>query len=257
MKVYFIGAGPGAADLITLRAKNLIEKCPVILYAGSLVPVEVLSYALDNAKIIDTASLTLEEIIQHIGEAKKTDQDVARLHSGDPSIYGAIAEQMRCLDNLKIDYEIIPGVSSFTAAAAVLKKELTLPSISQTIILTRTNGVASSMPEKEDLKKLAQSCATLAIYLSIKNIKSIIKTLKPLYGETCPIVICYRVSWPDQLIVQATLETILEKLKPHKLTRTALILVGWVLSDDQQFTDSKLYDPTHQHLLRPAKKSIS
>ena len=252
MTVHFIGAGPGAPDLITVRGLNLIRKCGVCLYAGSLVPAEVVAEAPADARVLDTAAMNLDEIIAEIEDADDKGLDVARVHSGDPSIYGAIAEQMRRLDHLGIAYDVTPGVPAFAAAAAALGSELTLPDVSQTIILTRTAVRSSSMPAGEDLATLGKSGATLAIHLSIANLAHVVKDLTPLYGADCPVAIAYRVSWPDQAFIKGTLGDIRAKVKDAGLTRTALILVGRVLGD-AEFTDSRLYAPDHTHVLRPAK----
>src|SRR5579862_5638550 len=198
MTVHFIGAGPGAPDLITVRGLRLIERCPVCLYAGSLVPPEVVEAAPAGAHIVDTAPLTLDAIIAEIAAAHRAGRDVARVHSGDPSLYGAIAEQMRRLDALGIPYDVTPGVPAFAAAAAALRCELTLPEVAQTVILTRTAVRASSMPTGEDLTTLGKSGATLAIHLSINNLARVVRDLAPLYGADCPAVIGHRISWPDQ-----------------------------------------------------------
>jgi precorrin-4/cobalt-precorrin-4 C11-methyltransferase len=252
MTVHFIGAGPGAADLITVRGLRLIQSCPVCLYAGSLVPEEIVRTAPKGARVIDTASLTLDEIIREFATAHAEGKDVARVHSGDPSLYGAIAEQMRRLDTLAIPYDVTPGVPAFAAAAAVLKRELTLPDIAQTIILTRTAMQASPMPEGEALENLGRSRATLAIHLSIRNLKYVERTLIPHYGPDCPVIVVYKVTWPDQQIIFGTLSTIVAKVRSAKLTRTALILVGHVLAQ-RDFRDSALYDPAHEHVLRNRK----
>lgn len=253
MTVHFIGAGPGAADLITVRGLRLIRQCPVVLYAGSLVPAEIVEQAADDARIIDTAPLNLDEIIDEIEKAHNAGLDVARVHSGDPSLYGAIAEQIRRLQALGIAYDITPGVPAFAAAAAALGNELTLPEISQTIILTRTTMRSSPMPNREDLTTLGASGATLVIHLSIRNLRYIGQTLSPLYGADCPVAVVYRASWPDQIIIHGTLADIREKVRQAKLRRTALIIVGRVL-DEQAFPDSKLYDPQHAHVLRSKKR---
>jgi precorrin-4/cobalt-precorrin-4 C11-methyltransferase len=252
MTVHFIGAGPGAADLITVRGLKLIESCPVCLYAGSLVPTAIVRAAPAGARVIDTAAMTLDEIIAELIEAHRQGKDVARVHSGDPSLYGAIAEQMRSLDDLGIPYDITPGVPAFAAAAAVLKRELTLPEIAQTIILTRTSMQASAMPEGEALEELGRSRATLAIHLSIRNLKAVERSLTPHYGADCPVVVVYRVTWPDQQIIHGTLRTIAAKVRAAKLTRTALILVGYVFAETN-FRNSALYDPRHEHVLRNRK----
>jgi precorrin-4/cobalt-precorrin-4 C11-methyltransferase len=252
--VHFIGAGPGDPELITVRAKRLIETCPVVLYAGSLVPKEVVSLARADARVIDTAPLHLDQIIAEIEAANAAGQDVARVHSGDPSIYGAIAEQMRRLDALGIPYDVTPGVPAFAAAAAMLKSELTLPDVSQTIILTRTDGEASPMPESESLALLGRSRATLAIHLSVRNIHKVVADLTPHYGADCPVVVVYRVGWPDQHVIRGTLADIKAKVKATKITRTALILVGRVF-ENTGFSDSRLYHADHQHVLRPKRKA--
>ena len=255
MTVHFIGAGPGAPDLITIRGRNLIAKCQVCLYAGSLVPKEVVAFAPPGALVRDTAPLNLDEIIAEIKTAHDAGNDVARVHSGDPSIYGATAEQMRRLDELGIPYDVTPGVPAFAAAAAELKQELTLPEVSQTIIATRTTMHASAMPKGEELAKLASIGATLVIHLSVRNIKFVQDELIPHYGKDCPVVVAYRVTWPDQQFIHGTLANIREKLRKSKISRTALILVGRVF-DAKNFRDSALYDPKHVHVLRPKKKTL-
>jgi len=254
MTVYFIGAGPGAPDLITLRGRDLIARCPLVLYAGSLVPAEVVAFAPAGAKVMDTAPMTLDEIVAEIESGHAAGQDVARVHSGDPSLYGAIAEQIRRLRKLGIAFEIVPGVPAYAAAAAALESELTLPEISQTLILTRTTMKASAMPAGEDLATLGKSGATLAIHLSIRNLKHIETELTPHYGADCPVAVVYRASWPDQQIIRGTLSDIRRKVRAAKITRTALILVGRVLGETD-FIDSKLYDPDHVHVLRPKRSA--
>ncbi len=253
MTVHFIGAGPGAKDLITVRGLNLIRACPVVLYAGSLVPPEIVAEAPKDARVIDTAPMHLDEIIAEMEAAHSKGHDVARVHSGDPSLYGAIAEQMRRLDDLDIDYDVTPGVSSYAAAAAALGAELTLPDVSQTVILTRTSVRSSDMPDGEDLKTLGASGATLAIHLSVNNLAGVIRDLVPNYGEDCPVVVAYRVSWPDEQILRGTLGDIRGKVKAAGITRTALILVGRVLGQ-ADFDDSRLYAADHHHVLRPKDK---
>jgi precorrin-4/cobalt-precorrin-4 C11-methyltransferase len=250
--VHFIGAGPGAPDLITVRGLRMIERCPVCLYAGSLVPTEVLAAAPPGALVIDTAPLTLDEIIGHISNADSRGLDIARLHSGDPSLYGAIAEQMRRLDALGIHYDVIPGVPSFAAAAAALRCELTLPEISQTVILTRTATRSSAIPEREALDRLGASRATLAIHLSINNLARVVRALTPHYGADCPVVVACRVSWPDELMINGTLGDIRHKVKAARITRTALILVGRALAG-RAASESRLYAADYHHLLRPRR----
>jgi precorrin-4/cobalt-precorrin-4 C11-methyltransferase len=252
--VYFIGAGPGAPDLITVRGQRRIEQCPVCLYAGSLVPAEVIACAPDGAKVMDTASMHLDDILGEIEAAHALGQDVARVHSGDPSLYGAIAEQIRRLEAAGIAYEIVPGVPAYAAAAASLGKELTLPDISQTVILTRTAMKSSEMPSGEELETLGRSGATLAIHLSVRNLRYVEQALTPYYGADCPVAVIYRASWPDQQVIRGTLSDIREKVRAAKITRTALVMVGRVLGDTE-FTDSHLYDPDSVHLLRPKRSS--
>lgn len=249
MTVYFIGAGPGAADLITVRGLRLIEQCQTCLYAGSLVPEELVQAAPASAQIVDTAPLHLEQIMELIIEAHARDEDIARVHSGDPSIYGAIAEQIRILREHDIPFEIVPGVPAFAAAAAAVESELTLPQIAQTIILTRTSGKASAMPPNETLEILGASKATLAIHLSVRNLTYVNEALVPHYGEDCPVIIAYRVSWPDQLIVRTTLRDMKDIVRKNKITRTALILVGEVFAE-ADFEPSRLYDADFAHVLR-------
>jgi len=254
MTVYFIGAGPGDPDLLTIKGRDLIARCPVCLYAGSLVPEAVVAHAPDGAKVIDTAPMTLDEILTDIEAAHTAGHDVARVHSGDPSLYGAIAEQIRRLRTKNIPFEIIPGVPAYTAAAAALETELTLPEISQTLILTRTTMQSSAMPEGEELEELGRSKATLAIHLSIRNLRHIERALTPHYGADCPVAVIYRASWPDQQIIRGTLSDIRGKVREAKITRTALIMVGRVLSEEN-FRDSALYDAEHTHILRPEVKA--
>ena len=252
MTVHFIGAGPGAPDLITLRGLRLIRRCPVCLYAGSLVPREVIAEAPEGARIIDTAPLDLDEIIGEIEAAHRAGQDIARVHSGDPSLYGATAEQMRRLDALGIDYDVTPGVPAYAAAAAALKCELTLPEVSQTLVLTRTSTRSSPMPDGEELTLLGRSGATLAIHLSVTNLAKVVRDLLPLYGAECPVAVAYRVGWPDEAFVRGTLADIRDKVKAAGFTRTALILVGRVLAKSE-FSDSRLYAADHHHVLRPRR----
>ncbi len=253
MTVHFIGAGPGAPDLITVRGLKLIQAAPVVLYAGSLVPEAVIAEAPSDALILDTAPMHLDQIIEEMQKAHADSKDVARVHSGDPSLYGAVAEQMRKLDALGIDYEVTPGVSAYAATSAALKKELTLPDVAQTVILTRTAVRSSSMPNGEDLDTLGKTGATLAIHLSVNNLAHVQRTLIPHYGEDCPVVVAYRVTWPDEMFIHGTLGDIREKVKASGITRTALIMVGRVLGTDN-FDDSRLYAADHHHVLRPRVK---
>ncbi len=250
MTVHFIGAGPGAPDLITVRGLAIIRRSPVVLYAGSLVPREVVAEAPPGARVIDTAPLHLDEIVAEMETAHRAGKDVARVHSGDPSLYGAIGEQMRRLDALAIPYDVTPGVPAYAAAAAALRTELTLPGVSQTVILTRTATRSSPMPDGEDLDSLAVSGATLAIHLSVTNLTKVIRALTPHYGEDCPVVVAYRVGWPDERLIRGTLADIREAVKAAGITRTALILVGRVLASGA-FADSRLYAADHHHVLRP------
>jgi len=250
MTIHFIGAGPGAPDLVTVRGLRLIQAADLVLYAGSLVPEAVVAEAKPGAKVVDSAPMDLDAIIEMMAAAVADGGIVARVHSGDPSIYGAIAEQMRRLNTLDLEFDVTPGVPAFAAAAAALKMELTLPEIAQTVIVTRTSVRATTMPEGEDLLTLGKSGATLAIHLSINNLAKVTRELTPLYGADCPVVVVYRATWPDELIIQGTLADIRSSVKAAKITRTALILVGPALGE-HAFRDSKLYDAEHHHVLRP------
>jgi precorrin-4/cobalt-precorrin-4 C11-methyltransferase len=250
--VHFIGAGPGDPELITVRGLKLITLCPVCLFAGSLVPRELVASAPEGARVLDTAPMTLDEIVAEMAAAHEAGLEVARVHSGDPSLYGAIAEQIRRLQALGIPYDITPGVPAFAAAAAALGCELTIPGIAQTVVLTRTAMKSSDMPAGEDLDVLGRSGATLAIHLSIRNLLDIQRKLIPHYGAECPVVVAYRVGWPDQKFVHATLATLRERVRVEKITRTALILLGPALGAEG-FRDSALYDGTHPHVLRPRR----
>jgi precorrin-4/cobalt-precorrin-4 C11-methyltransferase len=252
MTVHFIGAGPGDPELITVRGLRLIGCCPVCLYAGSLVPREVVAAAPQGARVIDTAPMTLDGIIAEMAAAHGRGEDVARVHSGDPSLYGAIAEQIRRLQVLGIPYDITPGVPAFAAAAAALGQELTVPGIAQTVILTRTAMKSSAMPPGEDLDVLGRTGATLAIHLSIRNLLEIQRKLIPHYGAECPVVVAYRVGWPDQKLLRATLGSLRDRVRAEKITRTALILLGPALGAEG-FRDSALYDGAHPHILRPQR----
>lgn len=248
MTVYFIGAGPGDPELITVKGQRLIRSCPVIIYAGSLVPAAVLE-GHQAEQVINSAQLHLEQIIELIQSADAQGQDVARVHSGDPSLYGAIGEQIRCLRALGIAFEIIPGVTATAACAALLEAELTLPDISQTVILTRY-AEKTVMPAGEELASLARHQATMAIHLGVKNLASIVDELTPHYGSDCPIAVIHRASWPDQDAATGTLADIVEKVQAKGFRRTALILVGRVLANDS-FSESSLYGAGHAHLYRP------
>lgn len=256
MTVHFIGAGPGAPDLITLRGLRLVQRCPVILYAGSLVPRAILAAARADARIVDTAPLDLDAILAEMRAADAAGHDVARLHSGDPSLYGAIAEQARRLDVLAIPWTVTPGVPAYAAAAAALGLELTLPEVAQSVVLTRTAVRASPMPPGEDLATFARSGATLAIHLSVNNLAAVVRALTPVYGPEAPIVVACRVSWPDELILRGTLATIRAQVKAAGVTRTALILAGPALAGGST-TASRLYAADHSHVLRPPRSSSS
>jgi precorrin-4/cobalt-precorrin-4 C11-methyltransferase len=249
MTVHFIGAGPGAPDLLTVRGLELIRQAPVVLYAGSLVPREVVAEAPKGARVVDTSGLTLDEIVAEMAGAHNADHDVARVHSGDPCVFGAIAEQMRRLEKLGIPYDVTPGVPSFAAAAAALGVELTLPGVSQTVILTRTAVRSSPMPQGEDLETLGASGATLVLHLSINNLARVVGELMPRYGADCPVAVAWRVGWPDQKLLRGTLATIRDVVKKEGITRTALIIVGRVL-ERKDFEDSRLYAPGHSHVMR-------
>jgi precorrin-4/cobalt-precorrin-4 C11-methyltransferase len=251
MTVFFVGAGPGDPELLTLKAQRVIAACPVCLYAGSLVPAEVVAGAPEGALVRDTAPMTLEETHAEIVAAHARGEDVARVHSGDPSLYGAIAEQIRLLRRDGIGYEIVPGVPAYAAAAAALGQELTIPEIAQSIVLTRVSMKSTSMPAGETLENFARTGATLAIHLGVRNLREIERQLVPHYGAACPVVVAYRVGWPDQKLIRGTLADIHAKVRAEKITRTALILVGPALGDGAVFPDSALYDPAVPHVLRP------
>ena len=249
MTVHFIGAGPGAPDLITLRGRDLIASCPVCLYAGSLVPKALLEYCPSGARIVDTAPMSLDEIVAEFEQAADEGQDVARLHSGDLSIWSTLGEQLRRLEALNIPFTITPGVPAFAAASAALARELTLPEVAQSVVLTRTPGRASSMPETESLAAFAATRATLAIHLSIHALDKTVAELIPAYGEACPVAVVFRASWPDERIIRATLGTIVGEAEKTNIDRTALILVGEVLTA-RDFRDSALYDSAYQRRFR-------
>ena len=249
MTVHFIGAGPGAPDLLTLRGRDLIAASPVCLYAGSLVPAAVLEHCPPGARIVNTAPLSLDQIMAEIAEAHAQGHDIARLHSGDLSVWSAMGEQLRRLRAMEIPFTVTPGVPSFAAAAAALESELTLPELGQSLILTRTPGRASSMPPGETLRNFAVSGATLAIHLSIHNLANVVADLAPAYGDDCPVAVVWRASWPDQRIVRATLATV-EAAVAGSMERTALILVGRVLAGEG-FGESCLYAPNYDRRFRP------
>ncbi|MFM9437040.1 precorrin-4/cobalt-precorrin-4 C11-methyltransferase [Janthinobacterium sp. CG_23.3] len=254
MKVYFIGAGPGAADLITLRGARLLGSVDIVLYAGSLVPTDMLQHCRPDAELIDTAQLDLEQQQACYVRAQAAGKDVARLHSGDPAIYGATAEQMRRLDALGIEYDVVPGVSSFTAAAAAIQTELTKPEVSQTVILTRVSGRASAVPELESIAKLAEHRATMCIFLSGPHLKKIVADLSLHYPQETPVNLVYRASWPEQKIYQGTLGTVLKDTKRGAWNLTTMMLVGAAL-DKNIAAESSLYSKDFTHLFRVVKKT--
>jgi precorrin-4/cobalt-precorrin-4 C11-methyltransferase len=250
MTVHFIGAGPGAADLLTVRGRDIIAGCPVCLYAGSLVPEGVLAHCPQGARIVNTAPMSLDEIMSEIVTAHAEGKDIARLHSGDLSIWSAMGEQIRRLRALEIPHTITPGVPAFSAAAAVLGAELTLPGLAQSVVLTRMPGRASAMPEGESLAAFAATGAVLVIHLSVHMLDKLIAELTPHYGADCPVAIVWRASWPDQRIIRATLGTLDATVGPE-LERTALILVGRTLGSEE-FAESRLYASDYDRRYRPA-----
>ena len=249
MTVHFIGAGPGAADLLTLRGRDLLARCPVCLHAGSIVPREMLAHCPPGARLVDTAGLTLDAIEAEYAAAFAAGQEVARLHSGDLSIWSAVAEQVRRLRRLGIPYTLTPGVPAFAAAAAALERELTVPELAQSVVLTRVSGRASAMPEAETLAAFGATGATLAIHLAIHALDRIVAELLPLHGAACPVAVVVRVSWPDQRIVRGTLGSIAGLMADQPAERTALVLVGRALEADG-FRDSALYDPAYRRRFR-------
>lgn len=249
MTVHFIGAGPGAADLITVRGRDLIARCPVCLYAGSLVPKELLGYCPAGAHIVDTAPLSLDEIEAEFSAAHAQGLEVVRLHSGDLSLYSALAEQLRRLDRLAIPYTITPGVPAFAAASAALGRELTVPEVTQSVVLTRMPGRASRMPEGERLAAFAATGATLLIHLAIQSIDAIVDELSPIYGADCPVAVVVRASWPDERILRGTLGSIAAQVAAEPIERTALVLVGRALAA-HDFRESALYDPDYRRRFR-------
>jgi precorrin-4/cobalt-precorrin-4 C11-methyltransferase len=249
MTVHFIGAGPGAADLITVRGRDLLARCPVCLYAGSIVPPEMLAWCSPGTRLVDTAPLSLDEIEAEYRAAHAAGQDVARLHSGDLSMWSAVAEQMRRLDRLGIPYTLTPGVPAFAAAAATLGRELTIPAEAQSLVLTRVSGRASPMPEGETLAGFGASGATLAIHLAIHALDRVVEELTPLYGADCPVAIVAHASWPNEKIIRGTLGTIEAAFAADPVERTAIIFVGRTLGAEG-FRESALYDPDYQRRFR-------
>jgi precorrin-4/cobalt-precorrin-4 C11-methyltransferase len=248
--VHFIGAGPGAADLITLRGRDLLARCPVCLFAGSIVAPELLAHCPPGARLVDTAPLTLGEIEAEYRAAHHNGLDVTRLHSGDLSIYSAMAEQIRRLERLGIPYTLTPGVPAFAAAAAALGRELTVPEVAQSVVLTRMSGRASAMPSGETLAAYGATGATLAVHLAIHALERVVAELTPFYGPDCPVAIVVRASWPDQRILRATLATIAERVAREPIDRTAVVLVGRALASED-FRESALYDPGYRRRFRP------
>jgi precorrin-4/cobalt-precorrin-4 C11-methyltransferase len=249
MTVHFIGAGPGAADLITVRGRDLLARCPVCLYAGSIVPPDLVALAPPGARVIDTAAMNLDDIEAEFVRAHAAGEDVARLHSGDLSIYSALAEQLRRLERHGIPYTLTPGVPAFAAAAAALGTELTVPEVAQSVVLTRMPGRASAMPAAEKLAAFAATGATLAIHLAIPVIDKIAAELTPFYGADCPVAVVVRASWPQEIVLRGTLSDIADKVAAAKAERTALVLVGRALGAEE-FRDSALYDPGYQRRFR-------
>jgi precorrin-4/cobalt-precorrin-4 C11-methyltransferase len=249
MTVHFIGAGPGAADLITVRGRDLIARCPVCLYAGSIVPRALLEFCPPGARIVDTAPLSLDEIEAEFVAAHAAARDVARLQSGDLSIYSALAEQLRRIKRCNIPYTLTPGVPAFSAAAAALQCELTVPEIAQSVVLTRVPGRASRMPEKEKLASFAASGATLVLHLAIHSIENVVSELTPFYGADCPAAVVYAATTPDERVLRGTLHDIAAQIATARIDRTALILVGPALATED-FRDSALYDANYRRRFR-------
>jgi precorrin-4/cobalt-precorrin-4 C11-methyltransferase len=254
MTVHFIGAGPGAADLITVRGRELLSRCPVCLYAGSIVPRDMLAWCPKDARLVDTAPMTLDEIEAEYVAAHAAGRDVARLHSGDLSVFSAVAEQIRRLARRGIPYTLTPGVPAFAAAAAVLGHELTVPEVAQSVVLTRMPGRASRMPDGERLAAFAATGATLVIHLAIQAIEKIIAELTPFYGADCPVAVVARATWPDECIIMGTLGDIAAKVTAEPIERTALVLVGRALAA-QDFRESALYDPDYRRRFREGAAS--
>lgn len=249
MTVHFIGAGPGAADLITVRGRDLLARCPVCLYAGSIVPAEMLAWCGPDTRLVDTAPMSLDEIEAEYVQAHDQGQDVARLHSGDLSVWSAVAEQMRRLDRRGIPYTLTPGVPAFSAAAASLGRELTIPAAAQSLVLTRISGRASPMPAGENLAAFGATGATLAIHLAIHALDRVVAELTPLYGEDCPVAIVFHASWADEKIIRGTLGDIAARFAANPVERTAIIFVGKGLGA-KDFRESSLYDPEYQRRFR-------
>lgn len=251
MKVYFIGAGSGDPELISVKGKKIIDRADIIIYAGSLVNKELLKDVKKEAVIYNSASMNLDEVVEVYKKAKLDNKDVARVHTGDPSIYGAIREQMDSLEKFNIEYEVVPGISSFLAAAASLKKEYTLPGVSQTIILTRMSG-RTKVPEKESIKSLAKHKASMAIFLSIDKIEDLVEELITSYDIKTKVAVVYKASWEDEKILEGNLSNIAMLVKENNITKTALVLVGDFLGDEYEL--SRLYDKSFSHEFRDAKE---
>ena len=254
MTVHFIGAGPGAADLITVRGRDLLVRCPVCLYAGSTVPRDMLAWCSKDARLVDTAPMTLDEIEAEYVAAHSCGQDVARVHSGDLSVFSAVAEQIRRLERRAIPYTLTPGVPAFAAAAAVLGRELTIPEVAQSVVLTRMPGRASRMPEPERLAGFAATGATLVIHLAVQSIERIVAELIPFYGAGCPVAVVARATWLDQQIITGTLGDIASKVAAKTIEHTAVVLVGPALAAED-FRDSALYDPDYRRRFREGAAS--
>ena len=250
MTVHFVGAGPGAPDLLTLRGAALIARCPVVIFAGSLVPRAVVAHARPDARVLDSAGMTLDEILAEMRDAHGRGEDVARVHTGDPLLFGSTAEQMRRLDALGIPYEVVPGVSSFSAAAAALRRELTVPGVSQTVILARAAG-RTPVPDGQDLASLAGHRATLALFLSAQHLDEAIAALAPAYGPDCPAAIVHRASWPDERVIRGRLGELAALARAEGVAATAMVLVGPALGAEG-FPDSRLYAPEFGHAFRAA-----
>lgn len=252
--VYIVGAGPGDPELITVKGQKLLSAADVVIYAGSLVNPEILKICKDDAEIYNSAEMTLDEVIKVIQNAESKNKNTVRLHTGDPAIYGAIQEQMDELENKKISFEVVPGVSSFLAAAAALKKEYTLPGVTQSVIITRCGG-RTPVPDKESLKKLGQAQATMCIFLSAGLVHNVVRDLMSAgYKSSTPIAIVQKASWPDEKIIKGTLSTIMDLLKDEKIDRTAMIVVGQCLdAKTDGYEKSKLYSPTFSHMFRSAR----
>lgn len=252
MTVHFVGAGPGAPDLITVRGAELVARCEVVIFAGSLVPRAVVARARAGARVLDSAGMTLDEIVDEMGAAHARGEDVARVHTGDPLLFGSTAEQMRRLDALGIPYEVVPGVSSFSAAAAALRRELTVPGVSQAVILARAAG-RTPVPEGQELAALAAHRATLALFLSAQLLDDAVAALVPAYGADCPAAIVHRASWPDERIVRGRVADLAALARAHAIDATALVLVGPALAAEG-FPDSRLYAPEFGHGFRAARE---